>query len=172
MKLWQSLFRKEPEESFSPTTIEEQKESVIKQEKLKSSKIDYKRIKSSKNWLQFMPNLITRLADAKTPELVLCFKSVSMAENLLKYRPEKTKSLITEEPEIIEFPNGNGATCFILSDISKINQLVNFLFLGPFDENLFLINGLVAGLPQSKHASFLGTIGVAEGIHVENILTW
>jgi hypothetical protein len=130
------------------------------------------RTKSSKNWTDYMANESVSLNKSNRPVCMLCFKTISNAETLLKKKPNAADALLTQEPKLVEFPNGNGALIFPLKNISDLDNLIDLVFEGPFDETVYLINGMVSGLPKEKHARFLGSIGISKGFNIENVLGW
>lgn len=174
MNFFTKIFKKQSEEK--PQTSAKEKQQMPtknhKIEKKPDNKTGFSRTKSSDDWMQFMANLTVQLANKKNPAVILCFKSVSMAENMLKYRPDTVNSFLTQKPELIEFPDDNGAVNLRLKNISSLDRLIDLLFQGPFDDNLYLLHGIVAGLPITDHSAFLDSIGISNGTNIEDILVW
>jgi len=172
MKFSKNLSGKQNDKKLQTTSKEKQQKPITKKESKSDDKSGFKHTKSTEDWMRFMANLTVKLAEQKTPELILCFRGVSMAENMLKYCPNEVHSILTNKPILIEFPDGKGAIRVEMKNISNLNKLVELLFQGPFDEDLYLINGIVSGLPIAAQSAFLGTIGVSKGTNIEDILVW
>lgn len=107
------------------------------------------------------------------PEFILCLKTVSMAEALLRGRPSSVDSFLVEQPSLLQFNDGTAAARFKLrtgQDLVALFLELNKAVLG--NEKLVSIGGLAAAIPPDQTRRIMGLLGAKEGLKVGQIMSW
>jgi hypothetical protein len=107
------------------------------------------------------------------PEFILCLKTVSMVEALLRGRPSSVDSFLVEQPSLLQFNDGTAAARFKLrtgQDLVALFFELNKAALG--SERLVSIGGLAAAIPPDETKRIMGLLGAKEGLKVGQIMSW
>jgi hypothetical protein len=134
----------------------------------------FTRVKSGKSWTDFASGLVLEGMSRNPPtQLCLFFKTTPMTEAVLNLRPSTSDAYLTEAGVMLEFEDGTCAARFMLRDKESITPFVNAILDAKYGaEKPLLLGGVVAGLPKEEKSSFLGLIGVPQGMAMGNVVMW
>jgi hypothetical protein len=121
--------------------------------------------KTSENWDDFFIGLSRQeLAGiVLPPQVTLCCGATSMAARLAGGLAAGSKPLMSGEPEVLEFGDGQAAVIFPLKDGAGITRFVSLLGEGDFGtEPLVIKSGIALRLPVSDRQALRQALGIEQ----------
>lgn len=135
------------------------------------------RSRESRNWPAFAaarlgaPQLES--SGGGQPEFILCLRTASMAEALLRGRPSSVDALLVEQPSLLEFADGTAAARFKLrtgQDLVTLFFELNKAALG--NERLASVGGLAVATPPEETKRIIELVGAKQGLKVGQVVSW